>query len=144
MVRQDESKAADLTTVLQQFMKCVCDPLKTIADQMSGPGGGGGGTGGGAIDVDALAVYKKAISDPREELILRYTKGTLKFVPYNGARYGLLDLKMFKLDGTPDGNHLTVWQPLSKLIFGVPEDFKGPFTEPSPIKLIRMTANSKA
>ena len=98
--------------------------------------------------VDDLAVFRNAISDPREELIIRSTKGTLTFQPLKQkgkeVRYGLLDLKMYKLDGTPDGTHLTVWQPLSKEIFGVPPDFKGPFNKPDPIPLIRMTANSKA
>jgi len=98
--------------------------------------------------VDDLAVFHDAISDPREELIIRSTKGTLTFAPLKqrgrAVRYGLLDMKMYKLDGTPDGTHLTVWQPLSKEIFGVPKDFKGPFNKPDSIPLIRMTANSEA
>lgn len=114
----------------------VIEALDRIADTMGG------------FNVDSLAVFKNAISSPREELILRSTKGTLTFVPLKKGnkeiRFGLLDMKMYKLDGTPDGTHLTVWQPLSDEIFGVPEDFKGPFDKPDPIPLIRMTANSKA
>src|SRR2546425_3159084 len=98
--------------------------------------------------VDDLVVFQDAISDPREELIIRSTKGTLTFASLKrkgkAVRYGLLDMKMYKLDGTPDGTHLTVWQPLSKEIFGVPPDFKGPFNKPDPIPSIRMTANSEA
>jgi hypothetical protein len=102
----------------------------------------------GGSNVDDLAVFKNAISDPREELIIRSTKGTLTFAPLEQdgeqIRYGLLDLDIFKLDGTPDGKHLTIWQPLSNEIFGVPPDFEGPWGKPDPIPLIRMTANSKA
>jgi hypothetical protein len=105
-------------------------------------------SGIGPYDIDKLAVYRNAISDPREELIIRSTKGTLTFAARQEdgreVRYGLLNMRMFKLDGTPDGTHLTVWQPLSNETFGVPPDFRGPYDKPDPIPLIRMTANSKA
>lgn len=50
-----------------------------------------------------------AISDPREQVIIRYTEGTGEFSA--DFKYNVLRMKMFKMNGEPDGTHDGVWEP---------------------------------
>src|SRR5713226_3147955 len=51
-----------------------------------------------------------AKADPREEVLVRYTIGTGRFS--KDHKYNLLTMKMFHLNGEPDGHHEGVWAPL--------------------------------
>jgi hypothetical protein len=48
-------------------------------------------------------------SDPREEVLVRYTIGTGEFS--EDMKFNVLRMKMFKMDGEPDGTHDGVWEP---------------------------------
>jgi hypothetical protein len=93
----------------------------------------------------ALAVPKAATSDPREEVLLRYTVGKGKFS--DDMKYNVLRMKMFKMTHEPDGTHDGVWEPMLK-----PEEFrkrpdppKGPLDQPEgPIDHIYIRAYTKA
>jgi hypothetical protein len=102
------------------------------------------GSIGGQPDVSPDAP-DAAKSDPREELLIRYTVGTGEFD--KDKKYNVLRMKMYKLDGTPDGSHDGVWQPLIK-----PQDLpkrpdppKPPLDKPEgPIEHIPIRAYTKA
>jgi len=51
-----------------------------------------------------------AFSDPREEIIVRYSVGTGEWAA--DRRFNVLRMKLFKMDGTPDGTHDGVWEPV--------------------------------
>jgi len=51
-----------------------------------------------------------ARSDPREEVLLRYTTGTGHFS--QDKHFITLKMQMFRPDGTPDGHHEGVWEAL--------------------------------
>jgi hypothetical protein len=86
-----------------------------------------------------------AKSDPREEVLIRYTVGTGEFSP--DMKYNVLRMKMFKMNGEPDGTHDGVWEPQIP-----PQDFykrpkppKGPLDKPEgPIEHIPIRAFTKA
>jgi hypothetical protein len=108
----------------------------------------------GGIQGEQLAVYKEAISDPREELLLCYTVGDLVFTPFrdskgNEIRYGLLDMGLYTLDGQLNVRYRVIWQPnpnvppteLSKR----PPEYSGPWDKVvKPIPKLEMRANSNA
>ena len=50
-----------------------------------------------------------AVSDPREEVLIRFTVGSGEWS--EDKKYNVLRMKMFKMDGTPDGYHDGVWEP---------------------------------
>ena len=54
-------------------------------------------------------IPNEAKSDPREEVIVRYTEGTGEFS--KDMKYNVLRMKMFKMTGEPDGTHDGVWEP---------------------------------
>ena len=98
------------------------------------------GSSGGASDAPAAAK-----SDPREELLIRYTVGTGEFD--KDKKYNVLRMKMYKLDGTEDGSHDGVWQPLIKPqeLYKRPDPPKGPLDKPEgPIEQIPIRAYTKA
>src|SRR6188474_3020366 len=57
----------------------------------------------------AFRVSRAALSDPREEVLIRYTVGTGEFS--NDMKYNVLRMQMFKMNGEPDGTHDGVWEP---------------------------------
>jgi hypothetical protein len=86
-----------------------------------------------------------AISDPREKVIIRYTEGTGEFSA--DGKYNVLRMKMFKMNGEPDGTHDGVWEPqlppqeLSKR----PKPPKPPLDRPEgPIDHVAVRAYTKA
>lgn len=86
-----------------------------------------------------------AISDPREKVIIRYTEGTGEFSA--DMKYNVLRMKMFKMNGEPDGTHDGVWEPqlpppeLAKR----PKPPKGPLDKPEgPIEHVPVRAYTKA
>jgi len=92
-----------------------------------------------------LTVPTAAFSDPREEVIVRYTVGTGEFS--DDMKYNVLRMNMFKMNGEPDGTHDGVWEPmlppdeLSKR----PNPPKGKLDEPEgPIEHIKIRAYTKA
>lgn len=50
----------------------------------------------------------RAQSDPREEVLVRYTRGTGRFSA--DKRFITLSMEMFDLDDRPDGHHQGVWE----------------------------------
>jgi hypothetical protein len=140
-----------LIAAIKRMSDRIGVPLEKIAERLPMSGGGSGENG--ATGEGELAVYNEAISDPREEVILCYTVGDLWFVPGkdafgNAARYGILDMKLYQLDGTEDGRYLTVWQPDPAVsvdeLYGRPDRFTGPFNKPARIPPPSLRANSLA
>jgi len=93
----------------------------------------------------AFRVSRAALSDPREEVLIRYTVGTGEFS--NDMKYNVLRMQMFKMNGEPDGTHDGVWEPqlppqeLSKR----PNPPQGPLDKPAgPIEHIPIRAYTKA
>jgi hypothetical protein len=136
-----------LAQAIQTLGRRLGEPLDRIAQQR-GDAGSDPGT-----DSKSLAVYLESRSDSegREEVIIRYTKGKVKFVEGNDdwgekRRYGLLRMNMYKLDGKEDGTHDTIWMPDATLeeMYQRPPLFEGPFDRPSPIREVRLRAHSKA
>jgi hypothetical protein len=70
----------------------------------------------------------EAQTDPREELIVRYTVGSGDFVIANNAFKILVRGKMHKLNGDEDGD----WQRIDQPIVPIPETFKAPPTPKPP------------
>jgi hypothetical protein len=100
-----------------------------------------------------LAVYQGAVSEPREEVLLCYTVGTLEFVPFrhNGEeeRYGLLDMGLYTLEGDLNGRYQVIWQPDSTVppqqIYERPPEYTGPWdrvVEPIPAPMLRANSNA--
>ena len=56
-----------------------------------------------------FAVPDEAKSDKREEVLIRYTVGTGEFSA--DKKYNVLRMKMYKMNGEPDGTHDGVWEP---------------------------------
>jgi hypothetical protein len=107
--------------------------------------------------VEQLAVYQNAVShptgeEPKEELELCYTVGSLKFTTFKEEkqkiRYGLLDMDLFNLDGRWNGRYLTIWKPeiFDNTLNKVPApEYAGPWNEVvKPIPHFPMRANSNA
>jgi len=135
------SDSTTLVGALKEVAERIGTPLEKIAESVGG------------IKGEQLAVYQKAISDPREELILCYTVGDLVFTHFiqdgNEIRYGLLDMTLYKLDGERNGRYRVVWKPevISPDELGHrPDEYTGPWdkvVEPIPPHL-PMRANSNA
>ena len=103
-----------------------------------------------------LQVPKDAYSDPREEVIIRYTVGTGEFS--QDKKYNVLRMKMYKMNGEEDGTHDGVWEPQHvnletpegqkeavKLLMSRPKPPQGPLDEPDgPIEHIPIRAYTKA
>lgn len=54
-------------------------------------------------------VPRAAASDPREEILIRYTVGTGEFS--EDKKFNVLRMEMFKMNGERDGSHDGVWEP---------------------------------
>jgi hypothetical protein len=90
-------------------------------------------------------VPPQAKADPREEVLIRYTIGTGQFS--NDHQYNVLIMKMFKLNGEPDGHHEGIWHPLitpdQMKAFPLPP--QGPFDKPQgPVDPIEISTFTKA
>jgi hypothetical protein len=79
-------------------------------------------------------VPSQEYTDPREELLVRYTIGSGEFVYVNKAPRITISGKMYKLNGEADGD----WQGIDEPIVPIQETFhapptpKPPFDEPAP------------
>lgn len=84
--------------------------------------------------------------DPRDELIVRYAKGTARFS--QDKQYITLDLKMYTLTGEEDGTHRAVLQALYKTpqdLLQVPKLPAGPMDQPvGPVPHINPLGQTKA
>ncbi len=107
----------------------------------------------GGSTSEPLPVYKEAITDPREEVLLCYTVGTLEFVPFRDGgreyRYGLLDMGLYTLEGRLNGRYQVIWMPNPDLppstLYDVPPEYTGPWDRVvKPIPIFPMRANSNA
>lgn len=78
---------------------------------------------GGLPDVPSAAH-----TDPREELIIRYTKGDGEFVFVNNQPKIVVRGKMYKIDGEEDGS----WEGIDQPIAPIPDTFKSPPTPKPP------------
>jgi hypothetical protein len=79
-------------------------------------------------------VTSAAQTDPREELIVRYTIGSGKFVFVNNAPKILVQGTMYKLNGQEDGSWEGIDQPIRPITdtFKAPPQPAGPFDRPVP------------
>jgi len=70
-----------------------------------------------------------AVSDPRDEVMIRFTVGSGQWNA--DKKYNVLRMKMFKMDGTPDGSHDGVWEPQMPPaeLLKVPPKPQGPLDE---------------
>jgi hypothetical protein len=92
-----------------------------------------------------LNVPQAAYSDPREEVLIRYTVGTGEFS--DDMKYNVLRMKMFKMNGEEDGTHDGVWEPQipPQEFYKRPNPPKGPLDKPEgPIDHIKVRAYTKA
>lgn len=87
-----------------------------------------------------------ATTDPRDELIVRYTRGKGRFSA--DKRFITLDMKMFTLDGKEDGIHQGVWEAQftsPQDLLRVPPMPTGPMDVPvGPVPHIGAMAQTKA
>jgi hypothetical protein len=93
----------------------------------------------------ALQVPRIATSDPREEVLIRYTVGTGQFSA--DKKYNVLRMKMFMMNGQPDGSHDGVWEPQlpPEQLYQRPNPPQGPLDRPEgPIEHIPIRAYTKA
>jgi hypothetical protein len=131
-----------LIGALEELSRRVDVKLDKIADSIGG------------IQGEQLPVYKKAISDPREEILLCYTVGDLVFTPFRDrkgreVRYGLLDMGLYTLDGHLNGRYRVIWQPNPNVppteLSQRPPQYSGPWDRVvKPIPKFEMRANSNA
>ncbi len=100
----------------------LAETIKTPLDQIAAAIGVGPG----------FEPPKDAYSDPgREEILIRYTVGTGHWD--KNKKYNVLLMKMFNMDGSADGSHDGVWQPVVKKpedLFVKPPAPNPPFDEP--------------
>lgn len=90
-------------------------------------------------------VPRAAASDPREEILIRYTIGTGEFS--DDKRYNVLRMEMFKMNGERDGSHDGVWEPQlpPQEFYNRPNRPQGPLDRPEgPIDHIPIRAYTKA
>ena len=93
----------------------------------------------------AWHVPRAALSDPREEVLIRYTVGTGEFS--EDMRYNVLRMQMFKMNGEPDGTHDGVWEPQVSPadLYNRPDPPQGPLDKPEgPVPAIPIRAYTKA
>jgi hypothetical protein len=116
-----------------------------IADALERIGGGSSG--------DQLPVFREAITNPREEVLLCYTVGTLEFTPFHHKgqeyRYGLLDMGLYTLEGKLNGSYQVIWMPNPELppstLYERPPEYTGSWDKVvKPIPTFPMRANSNA
>jgi hypothetical protein len=86
-----------------------------------------------------------AQSDPREEVIIRYTRGTGRLSP--DKKYIALTMNQFTMDDEPDGYHQGVWEAQFKdprELLSRPANPAGPLNEPrGPVEHIAVVAYTK-
>jgi len=91
-------------------------------------------------------IPKDAYTDPREELIYRYSVGTGKFVAQDGKNYIEITTKLYKLNGDLDGHYEGVDEPVVDLreLLKRPSPPRPPFDEPSgPVDHVPVLSYSK-
>jgi hypothetical protein len=138
------TKSQTLIGALQEMSDRVGVSLDKIAQSIGG------------IDREQLPLFKNAISDPREEVILCYTVGTLRFVPFkvgkSDERYGILDMNLYYVESDlqeVNGRYRVIWKPEPVSVaelYKRPRGYTGPWdevVEPIPQHL-PMRANSHA
>ncbi|HEV2990751.1 MAG TPA: haloalkane dehalogenase [Candidatus Angelobacter sp.] len=93
-----------------------------------------------------LPTFEAAAADPRDEVIVRYTRGTGKFSP--DKKYIALNMKMYKLSGEEDGSHQGVWHALfdnPQMLARVPEPPEPTMDQPKgPVPALAPLAETKA
>ena len=93
-----------------------------------------------------IPTARESTVDPRDELIIRYTRGPARFSP--DKQFISLDLKMYTLDGEEDGTHHAVLQALYKTpqeLLNVPPMPTGPMNVPvGPVPHIEPMGQTKA
>ena len=125
-----------LINAIDNLAKKLGEDSKTLTDALNNIAGGVGGD---------WRVPHAAKSDDREEVIIRYTVGTGEFSA--DMSYNVLRMKMFKMNGEPDGTHDGVWEPQlpPNELYERPNPPHGPLTEPAgPIEHIPIRAYTKA
>lgn len=99
----------------------------------------------GTAHVTSATTSQPPISDPREEVIIRYTVGTGEFS--RDMKYNVLRMKMYKPSGESDGTHDGVWEPqlLPDDLYKRPNPPEGPVDRPEgPVEHIPIRAFTKA
>jgi hypothetical protein len=96
--------------------------------------------------VDSLGRYLTAMrSDPREEVILRYTKGKGRFD--RQKRFITLTMAQFRFSGEQDGHHEGVWErqfERPEQLIARPANPQGPYNEPrGPVPHVPIIAQTK-
>ncbi len=93
-----------------------------------------------------MPTMEGSTTDPRDELIVRHTRGPAKFSP--DKQFISLDLKMYTLSGEEDGSHHAVLQALYRTpgdIMRVPPTPTGPMNVPvGPVPHIEPLGQTKA
>jgi len=86
-----------------------------------------------------------AQSDPREEVIIRYTRGTGRFSP--DKKYISLTMNQYTMEDEPDGYHQGVWEAQFKdprELLSRPSNPTGPLNVPTgPIEHVAVVAYTK-
>src|SRR5215467_14275600 len=109
------------------------------------------GTGVADILAQTLAslipsMFGQSVTDPRDEVIVRYSKGTGRFSA--DKKYITLDMKQYDLAGQTDGNQLGVWHAkfsTPQELLQVPPTPTGPMNEPiGPVPHLAPVAQTKA
>jgi hypothetical protein len=93
-----------------------------------------------------LSNFQPAKADPREETLVRYTRGTGRFS--RDKRFITLRMKMFRPDGEPDGFHEGVWEALfanPAELLSRPNRPAGPLNQPvGPVQHLQPRAETEA
>lgn len=100
----DQANSLTLREAIDELADVVRTSASNIEDVLRRLSRPGGDTCDSPIDVP-----RRAYSDDREEVLVRVTAGTGRWDA--DKRYNLLEMKMFKMNGDPDGTHTGVWEP---------------------------------
>ena len=97
------------------------------------------------VDPWGLADLRPASSNPREEVLIRWTRGSGRFSP--DKRFIALTMKMFDPDGRPDGYHEGVWEAQfrdPRELLSRPDSPTGRFDVPEgPVEELHRSAETK-
>jgi hypothetical protein len=131
-----DTNSKSLTGAVDRLAQEVGENRTVLIDALNRIAAGVGG---------AFEVPRAAASDPREEILIRYTVGTGEFS--DDRRYNVLRMQMFKMNGEPDGIHDGVWEPQlpPTELYNRPNPPQGPLDRPEgPIEHIPIRAYTKA
>ena len=99
----------------------------------------------GQVGSEPISDLPGAQSDPREEVIVRYTRGSGRFS--EDKRYITLSMRQFTLQGEPDGWHDGVWEAQfadPRELLHRPANPTGPMSQPQgPIERVPVAAYTK-